>query len=81
MACPVCHQIILSQTPVQNEKRAGFKRGNIVVCSRCANVLKVGDDAFIRMNPEQIGKLDQVSRDVIKTIQDAVKGQHGQKTS
>lgn len=72
LACPVCSQMIVAQTPVMNKERAGFKKGNIMVCSKCAHVLIVGDSALEQMSNEAIARLDAASKVVLKSTIQAI---------
>lgn len=66
MSCPSCQGVIDAATPITNGIPRGFKKGNIVICSYCSAILRMGDSAFARMTDVEVKNLDPVSKEVIR---------------
>lgn len=63
MACPSCGTTFNLATTVAG--RPGLHRGNIIICTNCANVLKVGDSSLYRMSRDEFEKLPNSQKAVI----------------
>lgn len=58
LTCPNCRTNLIFGKDVQNAKRQ-TKKGDIMVCSNCSMVSRVGDGGLVQMSREEIGKLDK----------------------
>lgn len=61
--CPACETAIHFIMDVQNPQP--MKKGNIVICSNCATVCKVGDSNLARCAQEELVAMDEQSRKTI----------------
>lgn len=66
MHCPACDFVIVCVGDVQNPQP--IKKGNIIVCSGCGNVLEVGDSDLKKLSPETIESLDPQSKALIHML-------------
>ncbi len=66
MHCPVCEFVIACIGDVQNPQPV--KKGNIVICAGCGNVLEVGDSNLIKMTKETAATLDNQTKALIQTL-------------
>lgn len=64
--CPACEVGIQFIRDVQNPQPV--KKGNIVICSNCATVCKVGDSNLVRCAQEEIAAMDEQSRKTIAVL-------------
>jgi transcription elongation factor Elf1 len=65
--CPACGADISHKTDFQNKGRP-FKKGDIILCSKCGSVLKVGDSKLLKMSKEELDKLDKRSKSMIAVL-------------
>lgn len=61
LVCPSCQTNLKFGQDVQNAKRE-VKKHDIMVCSTCSMVSRVGDSGLVPMSKEEIGKLDKQSQ-------------------
>ena len=61
MVCTKCNTILSHGVTIQNPK-SGFNKNDIVVCSVCATISRVGDGGLVKMERGDVEKLDAQSK-------------------
>ena len=65
--CPNCEFELTHEAGVQNH-HAEKKKGDIILCSRCAAILVLGDNNLGKIKREEFNKLDSQSRATIRLL-------------
>lgn len=66
LACPHCNAPITNAAVTRGKPGVGFQKGGtIILCSRCATVLRVGDSGLELATPAYINSLSQQAKEAI----------------
>ena len=67
LECPICELEIPRLTFFQNGSRP-IRKGDLLVCSGCANILELGDFNLIKASRERLKKLDSGSQKTLAVL-------------
>lgn len=66
LTCPQCEQEITSLKDIQNAQPV--KKGNLIVCSNCGTICKVGDSNLVKITKKEMAALDPQSRHLVGAL-------------
>jgi hypothetical protein len=80
LVCPVCELEIPHVSQFQNARQdAPVRKGDVMVCSGCGNVLQLGDSSLRRMSGAEIKQMDKTSQSVLAFLIQGVLNRLAQK--
>lgn len=63
--CPACGGKITNAAPTWSAQDPRFRKGTVIICSKCTTVLQCGDNNLQLMSADQINALSQESKAAI----------------
>jgi hypothetical protein len=82
LVCPVCELEIPHVSQFQNARQdSPIRKGDVMVCSGCGNVLQLGDSSLRRMTNAEIKAMDKTSQSVLAFLIQGVLNRLAQKGS